>query len=114
MFCALFLLTLYLSMANCPQWLAGTRALIRGGGGVTRLPPPPPRPSAPYQSRPGMVVVVMAADPAPATPPPRGGTRDSTPYLAGGCLYAHIPRGRPGAPRGAELANLVAGGPTLE
>ena len=90
MFCTLVLVILYLSVAACPRWLTGTRAVTRGGA-ATRLPP-----KAPYRSRLGPVVVVMAAVPAPATPP-RGGPRDRNPYLAGGCLYAHSPRGRPGA-----------------
>ena len=63
MFCTLVLVILYQSLAACPRWLTGTRAVTRGGA-ATRLPP-----KAPYRSRLGPVVVVMAAVPAPATPP---------------------------------------------
>ena len=93
--CAVLLLTLSLGVAACPQWLAGTRA-VTNGGAVTRLPPPPPA-TAPYRSRTGLVVVVMAAVPAVATPPPRGGPCDRAPYPARGCQYAHSRRGRPRA-----------------
>ena len=63
MFLALLLLTLCLHAVACPRWL--TRAwVVNWGGGGGR-----PHPMAPYRSRPVPMTVVMAAAPAPATPP---------------------------------------------
>ena len=62
MFCCLLLLTLYLSVATYSQWLTGTQALTCGWA-AAKLPP-----VALYRPRPELVLVVMAAVTAPATP----------------------------------------------
>ena len=38
MFCALLLLTPYLSVAACPQWMTWARAVTHGGGGHKTTP----------------------------------------------------------------------------
>ena len=94
MFCALILLTLYLSVAACPHWLTGPREVTRGGGGGNKTTPLDTAPVTPGASDGGNSSGPSTSDP----PPPHwGGPRDWTPYPVGGCLYAHSPRGRPGA-----------------
>ena len=91
MFLVLLFLTL-LHAVDCPGWQPGVGAMTHGGWTAR------PRAPASCRTHPVPTVVATAAVPAPA-PPPWGGTRDRTPEPAGGCLYAHSPRGRPGARR---------------
>ena len=91
MFLVLLFLTL-LHAVDCPGWQSGTVAMTRGGW--TALPRAP----ASCRTHPVPTAVATVAVPASAAPP-WGGTRDRTPEPAGGCLYAHSPRGRPGPRR---------------
>ena len=114
MFLALLLLTLCLHAMACPRWLS--RAwVVKYGGAATR-----PHPLAPYRSHPVLVTAVMAAAPAPATPPLR---RPQGPDpLPGRRVYIRpqpmrAPRDEVmalGPLRGREPARAVAGGPTPE
>ena len=78
MFLALLLPTLLLHVVACPQLMTGAW-VMNCGGAVAR-----PYPVAGYRSRLVLVMLVMAAGPAPVTPPPLG-TAPRT------CLYAHSP-----------------------
>ena len=91
MFLVLLFLT-FLHAVGRPGWQAGTVATTRGGWTA------PPRAPTSCRTHPVPTAVATAAVPAPVAPP-WGGTRDRTPEPAGGCLYAHSPRGRPGPRR---------------
>ena len=77
---------------DCLGWQPETGAMTHEGWTAQ------PRAPASCRTHPVPTAVATAAVPAPAAPP-WGGTRDRTPAPAGGCLYAHRPRGRPGARR---------------
>ena len=91
----MFLVLLFLALlhaVDCPRWQSVTVAVTRGGW--TTLP----RTLSSCRTHPVPTAVATTAVPAPAAHP-WGGTRDPTPEPAGGCLYAHSPRGRPGPRR---------------
>ena len=93
MFLVLLFLTLCLHAVDCPGWQPRTGVMTHGGGG---LHDPEPRLLA---GRTRCQRRWHMRRYQPRRPPPWGGTRDWTPGPAGGCLYAHSPRGRRGARR---------------
>ena len=120
MFCAFLLFTLYLSVAACRQWLAGTRAVTCGGGGgggnkttpLGTLPVTPGAGGGGYGSGPSTGDPPLGV--APVTGPPT--------WQEGACMPA-VHKGTPGRGDGPQsrlegggggLAWAVAGGPTLE
>ena len=90
MFLALLLLTLWLHAMTCPQRL--TRAwMVNFGGAAIR-----PHPLAANLSHPVPVRAVMAADLAPATPPPPETTPGTGPHTRQEGVYT--PTAHAGAP----------------
>ena len=90
----MFLVLLFLALlhaVDCRGWQSVTVAVTRGWTALPRTP-------SSCRTHPVSTAVATAAVPAPAAHP-WVGTRDRTPEPAGGCLYAHSPRGRPGPRR---------------
>ena len=91
----MFLVLLSLALlhaVDCPGWQSVTVAVTRGGRTAI------PRSPSSCRTHPVPTAVATTAVPAPAAHL-WGGTRDRTPEPAGGCLYAHSPRRRPGPRR---------------